>query len=361
MEKTEDKLTKRNLWTYTLGSIGRDTAVAMFSGYLLTFVLYTKTLTDLQFSLISMAMIVGRIIDGFTSPLMGNILDVTRTKWGKFKPWIAIGMLICAVIYYISFTATAGGWSYVTLFVITYLTYCIVFNMNDISYWGMLPSLASQKEDRDRLSSRAVLFAGIGGAIATIVVPTFTAGDLTIGGSAPTAYAAISAIFIALFLGTQTITLLGVKEKPLPPKGTATVNKVGIKTVVQTMKNNDQLMWCNAIFLLYSVGSGLAMGGLGINYIFFEFGYNGFLVTVFSALGGVASGLIMMFFTPISKRFTRDQLMCFAAVCVVGGSALMLLLGLLVPHTMVVFKFALMMVANLFSFGGQSIFYLVHC
>jgi melibiose permease/lactose/raffinose/galactose permease len=358
MEPINGRLSSRNLWSYTLASIGRDTATFLFSAYLMTYVLYTKTLTDFQYSMVTMAMVFARIFDGFNDPIMGNILEVTRTKWGKFKPWIAIGMVFSAIVFYVSFSNTLDGWAYVALFAVMYFVYSITFTMNDISYWGMLPSLASRKEDRDRLTSRTVLFAGIGEAIASIVVPTFTAGELTIGGSAVSAYRVIALIFIACFVGAQMITLLGIKEKPLPPKGAATVNRVSVKTIFRTIRNNDQLSWCIAVYLLCTVGSGIINSGLGLSYIFFEFGYNGTLFTVFSALGGIASGAVMLFFTPISKRFNRAQLMKTATVSVLGGNALMLLFGLLLPGGGIL-KFALLMVANLFAFTGQNLYYLV--
>lgn len=359
MEQKDDRLSKRNLWTFTLASIGRDTAAGLFSSYLLTFVLYTKNLTDAQFTLISMGLVFARIFDGFNDPLMGNVLEVTRTRWGKFKPWILIGMLGSSIIFFFSFNNNIQGWPYAIFFILIFLIYDLFFTMNDIGYWGMIPALATRKEDRDRLTSRTVLFAGIGGALVGLIVPTFTAGDLTIGGSAVTAYRVIAIIFIAMFVGGQIITLVGVKEKPLPPKGQGTVDKVGLKPIINTIKNNDQLMWSLVIFLVSSVGRDLVVGGLGINYIFFEFGYNGFLFTIFSALGAAATGVVMLFFTSISKKFNRNQLMRFATFSVVGGSALMLLVGLLVPASAGMIKFAALVFSNIFVFGGQYIYYLI--
>ncbi|MCL2299084.1 MAG: MFS transporter [Firmicutes bacterium] len=358
-EPAEERLTKRNLWSYTLASIGRDTAAGLFSSYLMTFVLYTKNLTDAQFSAISLGLVFERIFDGFNDPIMGNILEVTRTKWGKFKPWILIGMLGSAVMFYISFANRIQGWPYVAFFIIAYLVYDLFFTMNDIGYWGMVPALAGRKEDRDRLTSQAVLFAGIGGGLTGIIVPTFTAGNLTIGGNALTAYRTIAVIFIALFLGGQAITLLGVREKPLPPRGEATIDKFSVKTIVNVIKNNDQLMWILLIFIIATTGQGLVNAGLGINYIFFEFGYNGLLFTVFSSLGAVATGAVMLFFTPISKRFTRAQLMRAATFSIVGGCAAMLLFGLLIPSGTGIPKFIMLMLANIFVFAGQSIYYLI--
>ena len=356
--QTEHRLTKRNLWSYTVAGIGRDMAGSLFFSFMLTFVLFTKNLTDLQFTFVSTIIVLARIFDAFNDPIMGNILEVTRTKWGKFKPWIAIGMVLSAVVFYVSFSTTLEGWSYVALFAGMYFAYSIVFTMNDIAYWGMLPSLARDKKDRDLLTARAVLFAGIGGGIASVAVPTFTIGDLAIGGNALTAYSRLSLIFCVFFIGMQSITLFGVKEKPLPPKGAATVNKVGVGTILNVMRNNDQLVWIMLVFILNQIGGQLFNGGLGANYLYFEFDYNGMLPTIFAALGAVATGLVMLFFAPISRRFKRNQLMRVAALSAIGGFVFMLIAGLILPSGSNI-KLIMMVLCNLFAFGGSGVYYLV--
>jgi len=364
--ETNDRLTKRNLWAFSLGPIGRDTATYLFSGFLLTYVLYTKTLSDLQFTVLSAIVVVERVFDAVNDLIMGNVLEITRTKWGKFKPWIAVSMILCGIIYLISFGNKVQGWPYVVLFGILYLLYDLVFTANDIAYWGMIPALAVHKEDRDRITSLSILFAGIGSALTTVFVPMLTAGERTIGGSAVTAYWYVALACTAMFIGTQCITLIGVKEKPLPPKGEGTVDKVGVRVILNIMRENDQLKWCTILFMFSTVATNLFNNGLGINYIFFEFGYDGLLFTLFSALGAVASAVIMLFFTPISKKFSRNQLMKLSTIGMVGGNLFILLVGLLVPASIMLLqkpeislKFALMMFGNLFAFAGQSINYLV--
>jgi len=351
-------LTKRNLWTYTLGGIGRDAAGSLFSSFLMAYVLYTKTLTPAQFTWVSMLMVAARIFNGCIDPVMGNILEVTRTKWGKFKPWIAAGMVGSAAVFVVSFgNRVEGGVPYVVLFGAMYFLYSIVFTMNDIAYWGMVPALASQKGDRDLLTSRTILFAGIGSGIAYVLVPPLTTGSLAIGGSAVTGYTALAVIFSAFFIGMQVITLAGVKERPLPPRGAATVNRVSFATVVNTMRGNDQLLWVMLIYLLSTVANGVIGGGLGSTYIYFTFGYEGSLYTIFSALGAVASAAVMVFYKGISKRMKRDRIMRIAIYSIVAGYAAILLVGLAAPAGM--FKFALLMLCNLFAMGGQNVYYLV--
>ena len=161
-----------------MGTVGRDMAGCMFTNYLLTYVLFTKTLTSVQFACISVIMVAARVFDAFNDPIMGNVVEATRTRWGKFKPWIAIGGVLSVIVFITSFSTTLQGWAYVAAFGLLYFAYSVVFTMNDIAYWGMVPALARRADDRNRLTSRTVLFAGVGQFLGGIVVPTFTAGSL---------------------------------------------------------------------------------------------------------------------------------------------------------------------------------------
>ena len=306
-EKTAGGLSRRNLWAYPVGTVGRDMAGCMFTNYLLTYVLFTKTLTSVQFACISVIMVAARVFDAFNDPIMGNVVEATRTRWGKFKPWIAIGGVLSVIVFITSFSTTLQGWAYVAAFGLLYFAYSVVFTMNDIAYWGMVPALARRADDRNRLTSRTVLFAGVGQFLGGIVVPTFTAGSLVIGGNAVTAYRAVVLIVCAAFTATQLITLLVVREPSA--RDEAPAEKVGIRKAFSTIARNDQLVWCAVVFLIFSVAQTLMGGGLSVTYLYFEFGYNGLLLSIFSILGNVAGAVLMLVFAALSGRFTRAQLM----------------------------------------------------
>ena len=266
-EKTAGGLSRRNLWAYPVGTVGRDMAGCMFTNYLLTYVLFTKTLTSVQFACISVIMVAARVFDAFNDPIMGNVVEATRTRWGKFKPWIAIGGVLSVIVFITSFSTTLQGWAYVAAFGLLYFAYSVVFTMNDIAYWGMVPALARRADDRNRLTSRTVLFAGVGQFLGGIVVPTFTAGSLVIGGNAVTAYRAVVLIVCAAFTATQLITLLVVREPSA--RDEAPAEKVGIRKAFSTIARNDQLVWCAVVFLIFSVAQTLMGGGLSVTYLYF--------------------------------------------------------------------------------------------
>lgn len=354
----QERLTKRNLWSYTITGVGRDTAAQLWSGNLLNFIMFTRSLTAQQFGVINALMIAVRVMDGITDPIMGNIIEVTRTRWGKFKPWIAIGMVLTAAVMIVTFHSTLQGWQFVTFIGIMLFVYSKVFTCNDVGYWGMLPSLASQKTDRDKLSARAMLFAGIGAGLASILIPLLTAGDFALGGNALQAYARLAIVFSMAALLFQLSTLIGVKEKALPPKGDSTVNRVGLRTIVRTIRQNDQLTWLMIVFLLATTGGNVVASMLGTNFIFFRFGYQGILSTIFMTLGAVAAGVVMLFYQRVSTRFARAQLLKMATVCILGGYAFIFATGML-PINPWWLQFGLMTVGNLFAFGGFGVYGLV--
>ena len=97
----EPAIKKRNLWYYPLGTVGRDMIYTMVTSFLYLYVLYTKELTDAQIVAITMIMVAARVFDAFNDPIMGNIIERTRTKWGKFKPWLLAGSLSTSVVVFL--------------------------------------------------------------------------------------------------------------------------------------------------------------------------------------------------------------------------------------------------------------------
>ena len=89
---------KKNLIMFPLGTIGRDMVYNLVTSYLLTYVLFTRALTAAQLAAISAIMVGARVFDALNDPIMGNIIERTRTRWGKFKQWLVIGIVTTSVL-----------------------------------------------------------------------------------------------------------------------------------------------------------------------------------------------------------------------------------------------------------------------
>ena len=347
------KTRKKNLIMFPLGTVGRDMVYFLFTSCIMTFVLFTRDLTNAQFGAITAIVVAARIFDALNDPIMGNIIERTRTRWGKFKPWLVIGIISTSVVVYLAFNTDLQGWSFVWFFGVIYFLYSIAYTMHDISYWGMVPALSSDANARNQFASRATLFAGIGGTLASVLIPMFTIGDKAIGGSTTTAYGVISLIICIIAPLFLCFTIFGVREKreynDAPP--------VSLKKIWTTIIGNDQLLWISLIFLLQQIGNGLIVGGIGSTYIYFDFGYNGGLFSLFTIVGMSVTAFLMIFYPAISRKLPRKKFMSVLLAISLVGDALMLIAGLAMPAEMP--KFWVITVGYMLSNFGQYGFYLV--
>ena len=349
------KLSLRNLILFPLGCVGRDFLYNLFNGYLLTYILFTKTLTDAQFASVSIIIICARIFDAFNDPVMGGIVENTRTKWGKFKPWILIGAVTSAIVVAVVFSVNLSGWAFIGFLAFIYFMFSITFTMNDIPYWGMLPSLSKNENDRSKLTSFTQLCASAGSAIVSVVVPAFTAGQWTIGGSASTAYMVFGILAGVFMIGFQLITVLGVKEEPLEKSFVKTPKK-GVKEMFKIIFKNDQLLWSALVMLIFNIGTNVVGGGLSLSYIYFEFGYNGILTTIFGIAFAVVSVVFMLTYPILIKKFGRKKLMYATGFSIIGGYLLMLLFGLVLPSDPWLVKFIVLILCNGIVGFGQTVY-----
>ena len=318
-----ERLSTRNLIMYPLGTFGRDFLYNFFNGFLLMFVLLTKHLTDTQFGMITLIIILARIFDAFNDPIMGSIVENTRTKWGKYKPWQLIGVIIAL------FNVPLDGWSFFGFLAFAYFMFSITFTMNDISYWGMMPSLTSNPDDRNKLTSFTQLVCSAGGGLAGLLVPLFTVGDIAqgLGLGAVKGYGLMSVIVVVLMVAFQLFTILGVKEKPLPADFQKT-ERMKFKDLFKVLFKNDQLLWCTLVMLLWTIISGVAVGNLITFYIYFEFGYEGMLGTVFSIVYAVLSVVFTLFYPWFSQKLGRNRTLYSCGITLIVSYAILLIIGL---------------------------------
>ena len=320
----------KNMLMFSLGTIGRDFLYFLFNSFLMTFILFTKTIDNKMLTVVGAIIVVARIFDALNDPIMGGIVENTRTKWGKYKPWQLLGAVLTGAVIISVFCVKLDGWSYIGFLAFAYLMFSITFTMNDISYWGMLPSLTSDEHERNKLTSCAQLLASAGIGLASLLIPLFTTGSLAKWG-APTGYKVIGIISAVLMVLFQLFTILGVKEKPLPPIKPDKSDRLTLKKMFQTIAKNDQLLWCALIMLIFSIGTGVVGGGLLTMYVYFEFGYEG----GYTLLIGLGYGIISTLFTAtypwLSKKFGRNKILYSAGIATIFGFALMLIFALAIP------------------------------
>lgn len=340
------KLDSRTKWSYAIGATGRDAAYALVSMYLMTYIQYTMKLTVAQFGVIS-AIIMGCLIwDAINDPLMGIIIENCHFKTGKYKPWIFTGSILNALVIIALFSIRPTGWAFVAFFGVFYLLWGMTYTMNDIAYWGMLPSLSSDAGERNTLVTLMSIFVCIGQFSVAGIVPTIIAGN------AINTYR-ITALIVALcFIAFQMLTTFGVRERKHEADNK---DKLSLKDMFKIFGRNDQLIPAGIASLLFNIGTNLLLL-FGMNFFYFEFGYSEggnqvFLFTVMYGLGTLLSQIAFPFFTKICSR---QKLLSIITIITTAGYLTLLGIGYILPKSAVLIN-----ITGFVIFFCQGLFNLV--
>ena len=307
-----EKLDNRTKWSYCIGATGRDMAYALVSMFLINYIQYTMKLTVAQFAAIAAIVVVCMIWDAINDPLMGIIIENCHFKMGKYRPWILMGAILNATIIVLLFTLRPSGWGFVGLFGIGYLCWGMTYTMNDIAYWGMLPSLSSDPKERNFLVTAMGIFICVGQFTVAGLVPTIIAGN------AINTYRYVALVVGLCFILFQLLTVIGVRERKHPEE--EKLEHLGLKDMFKIFGRNDQLIPAGISSLLFNIGSGLLIM-FGMNFFYFEFGYSkgGELVFLFTVMYGLGT-LISEFLFPLFTKFFKRRVLLnffsiFACVC----------------------------------------------
>ena len=322
-----EKLDNRTKWCYCIGSTGRDAAYALVSMFLILYVQYTMNLTSAQFAVISAAMIACMVWDAVNDLLMGIIIENTHMKMGKFKPWILIGAVSNAVIIVCLFTIRPAGWGFVGFYSLFYLLWGMTYTMNDIAYWGVLPSLSSDPGTRDMLVTTMSIFICIGQFAVAGVVP------VVIAGNAVMAYRVVALIVAIALIAFQFLTALGIKERDREDQK----EKLSLSDMYRIFARNDQLVVAGIASVFFNIASNLLII-FGVNFFYIEYGYSdsGNLVFLFTVMYGLGMLFSQASYASVAKRFNRRQIMraCFIGLMI--GYACFLGFGYWIPKNVII-------------------------
>lgn len=311
----KNKLSTRNKYSFSLGTIGRDMLYTLVSMYLMFYLTDILKLPNTTLWWVVGIIFFARVFDAFNDPIMGTIVDNTHSKYGKYKPWIALGSLFSGIFTILLFTDFGlTGSAYVVLFTVIYLIWGISFTANDISFWSMLPSLTMDQTEREKIGATARICANIGlfAVVVGIVPLTETLGRIS--GSLTTGYFLFAVIIVVILYIGQSITLFGVKEK----KGIfKKEDKTTLKEMVMAIFKNDQLIVIAIAMVLFMIGY-VTTTSFGIYFFKYAYGDES-MYSVFALVLGVSQIVALLIFPLFSKHFSRKKLYTGATILVVLG------------------------------------------
>lgn len=155
-------------FAYGIGAVGKDMVYMLSASYVLY---YFQDIMGVNAIAMGIILLIARVFDAFNDPIMGVIVAKTKTRWGKFRPWLLIGTITNTVLLILMFSAppTASAKGIVAYAAVTYIMWGVTYTMMDIPYWSMVPAFTESGKEREGLSALARSCAGVGSALVTIV------------------------------------------------------------------------------------------------------------------------------------------------------------------------------------------------
>ena len=331
---------------YSFGNVGQSAFYNALSTYFIVYVTSSlfsgvdKALATKLIGVITGLVVVIRIAEIFIDPLLGNIIDNTKTKWGRFKPWQLIGGTVSAVLLVLVYTGLFGLVNvnttlFIVLFVITFIVLDVFYSLRDISYWGMIPALSSDSHERSTYTALGSFGGSIGyNGLTIVVIPIVTYFSYIFTGkhqesqSGWTCFAIIVAI-----LGVLTVcsVAFGTKESTSTLRAKAEDNG-GPLAAFKALAQNDQLLWVALSYLLYAIAN---VATTGVLLFLFKFVLDNQAAYSMTGVIALVAGLIMAPLYPIlNRRIPRRVLY------IVGMTSMIvayILLGLFSTNMTVVF------------------------
>ena len=137
----QGKIPGRVKYCFAFGALGKDLIYGMIATFSM---IYFTDIIKVAPAFIGTMFFVAKLWDAFNDLFMGMIVDNTRSRWGKFVPWLVIGTLINSFVFVTVFTDFhLSGVSLCVFASVVYVLWGMTYTIMDIPYWSIIPNLTS--------------------------------------------------------------------------------------------------------------------------------------------------------------------------------------------------------------------------
>ncbi|QFU25373.1 MFS transporter [Shewanella sp. YLB-09] len=304
--KAEEKLSLREKCGYAMGDVASNFYWRVFDLFL--FIFYTDVF-GLSPAAVGTMMLVTRVIDAFSDPMMGALADRTKTRFGKFRPYLIWGILPIAAAGVLTFTVPDLGdsgkliWAYGT-----YIFMMLAYTFINVPYGALLGVITNDTQSRTTLTSFRFIGAFSGGTLVAYLTPelvSWLGGDnvelgwqLTMG-----LYGAVAALLF-------TLSFITTKERISP----AISQSTPIKQDIKDLFNNRPwiILFSLALIIMMTIS---LRGSTGTFYFKYYVGREDLIGSFAMAyMLSLATGAAL---TPLLTRYMDKRNLLFVLMCLV--------------------------------------------
>lgn len=330
---------------YGTGTIGKGLSYALASTFLSV---YFLNVLHINAGFLAVLFFLAKIWDGVNDILMGTIIDNTKSKFGKFRPWIALGAVSNAVVtmllfYYPGFDGI-GLYIYVT---VLYVLWDMTYTMIDVGYWAMIPAMTLDSKERDQVSLIPRVFgsaAGLAGAFMPQIIDLLGGMELNAG------FLKLSAITSIAYIVTAGICVVCAKERVTSTEKQEK-ESFSLGRSLKILFRNDQALVIVGIMILFNMAINLT-NGVSLFYFLYVL-QNKNMYSFFTILLGISQGIGLLGFPLFCKWFGRHRVYVASLIMPCIGYTLMIISNTVANGQFLPFAMAAFVMSS--GFGSMSV------
>jgi len=330
---SDRSLTLKEKVAFGIGAVGKDMVYMLSASYILY---YYQDIMGVSAVAMGIILLAARVFDAFNDPIMGVVVAKTKTRWGKFRPWLMIGTVTNAIILFLMFAAppALNGAGLVAYAAVTYILWGVTYTMMDIPFWSMIPAFTKAGKEREGLSALGRSCAGVGSALVTIVTvlavralgTAFAGAGATQKAIERSGYKWFSLVIAVIFILFTVIMCLTIKEK-----STVDMKSAGVGEMFKALIKNDQAVIMVIAIVLINTAL-YTTSNLTIYFFKYDFGgadaWEG-QYTLFNTASGGFQILAMMILFPVLRKFMNSlKIMYTSFAMALAGYVSLLLISL---------------------------------
>ncbi|MDD3403492.1 MAG: glycoside-pentoside-hexuronide (GPH):cation symporter [Hespellia sp.] len=349
------KMNKPSAIAYSAGFASTNIIWYMINNYLMLF--YTDVV-GLAAGAISMIMLIARIWDAINDPMMGVIVDRTNSRWGRFRPYIAIAPPVLAIFNILTFTVfPLEGTAKVVVCLLTYIGAGMAYTVVSVAINGLLNRLSDDSQIKMNIVSMSQVASSVVGVIlsacAMPLILMFSHSDVATGAGYFKATVIFSIISVPLLWFCAWKCREEVHDAPVDSTAGKTEKRPIKESFKLLLKNKNILI---AIFMVFA-GATAAIARMSFlsYYIIYVAGSFTLIAPVFTTITIMQTlgNMTLPFFT--KKLGKRNSMLFFSGVQIVS-----LLIMYLFPSNNMIFLIGMSAVFG-FGMSGSSISYGIMC
>ena len=298
-----DKIRLGEKLCYMLTNMGNGPIMSLIGTFLMIF--YTDV-AGIDPAVVATLFLISRLVDGLNDPIVGFIIDhLPRTKMGRFRPYLMIGSVLCALNYLLLwFGPVLFPSAKIVMIYVSYLLIGITFDLMDIPLNSLIPAMTDDIKQRNNLSALKSIANALMGMLLSLTAPLVINANKD---NPLRAYALIIGVSTAIVLVFSIAGAAGVRERVVPISD----EKYKFKDLFKIITVRPVLI-SFITMLLVGISSGISGGS---NAYFAQYIIKDITILSLSALALIVGGIPgLLLSLPLTNKFGKKFVYCGGAI-----------------------------------------------